>query len=146
MDWLLEGVAFAALMATVFIVASQWTRILNRPVPRFRIQGAWDPKVALGIMMAINIGAYAMLTFAGNSGKLIHIPAGSSPQIRQLMFSMMIVMKAVMMVLAVYLIWAMVSVMLGHVRGVSPRSLTLFVLLVPVPLLLYTVKLRRYRR
>jgi hypothetical protein len=148
-DWLLEGVAFAALMATVYIVASEWTRISHRPPPRFRIPGAWDPKLALWIMMAINAGSYAMLTAAAYSQKLISIPVGierDSPQVRQLMFSMMIVMKAVMMMLSVYLVWSLVNVMLGHVRGLNPRFLTLFVLLVPVPLLLYTLKLRRFRR
>ncbi len=148
-DWLLEGVAFAALIATVFIVASQWTRISHRPPPRFRTQGAWDPKVVLWTMMAINVGAYLMLTAAAQYQKIINVSVSAehdSPQVRQMLLSMMIVMKAVMMLLSVYLVWSLVNVMLGHVQGLNPRFLTLFVLLVPVPLLLYTVKLRRYRR
>jgi hypothetical protein len=148
-DWLLEGVAFAALMATIVIVASQWTRISHRPAPRFRVPGAWDPKVALWIMMTINIAAYVMLTAATHYQKLISVPASverDSPQIRQLLLSMMIVLKAVMMTLSVYLVWSLVNVMLGHVQHLNPKFLTLFVLMVPVPLLLYTVKLRRYRR
>jgi magnesium-transporting ATPase (P-type) len=147
LDWLLEGVSFAALIATVVIVASNWTRLSHRPPPRFRVQGAWNPNIVLWTMMAINIGAYMLLTAEGYYQKIISIPAAiDAPQVRQLLFSMMIVLKTVMMLLSVYLVWSMVNVMLGHVLGLSPRFLTLFVVMVPVPLLLYTVKLRRYRR
>jgi len=145
----LEGVSFAALVATLVIVASNWTRLSNRPPPRFQVRGAWDPDKVLWIMMGINIGSYLMLTAASYYQKVFNIPATlerDAPQVRQLMLSMVIVMKAVMMLLSVYLVWSLVNVMLGHVRGLSPRFLTLFVLLVPMPLLLYTLKLRRYRR
>jgi hypothetical protein len=148
-DWALEAVSFAALVATVLIVAMNWSRISNRPPPRFRPPGAWDPKVVLWSMMGINIGAYVALTVAAYYQKLISIPLiveRDAPQVRQLLLSMMIVMKAVMMLLSVYLVWSMVNVMMGHASGISPRFLTLFVLLVPVPLLLYTLKLRRYQR
>jgi hypothetical protein len=148
-DWLLEGVSLAALAVTVAIVAVNWTRLSHRPPPRFQIRGAWNPNVVLWTMMTINVGSYIMLTAAAHYQKIISLPETlerDSPQVRQLLLSMMIVMKAIMMLLSVYLIWSLVNVMLGHPRGLSPRFLTLFVLLVPLPLLLYTVKLRRYRR
>jgi hypothetical protein len=149
LDWVLEGVSFAALVATVVIVASNWTRLSHRPPPRFRVQGTWSPNVVLWTMLAINLGAYLALTAEAYYQKIINIPATierDSAQVRQLLLSMMIVMKTVLMLLSVYLMWSLVNAMLGHVRGLSPRFLTVFVLLVPVPLLLYTVKLRRYRR
>jgi hypothetical protein len=59
---------------------------------------------------------------------------------------MVIVMKVVLALFAVYLVWALINVGLRRGGGLSGGFLTVFTLAVPLPLVLYTVKLRRYRR
>jgi hypothetical protein len=149
-DWALEAVSLAAVIATVAVAAAYWPRIAARAPLHLRIPRAWNPKTALWIMLGIDVGTYLLLTAAARFQRLIYfVPAEmgrSSPQVRQLLLSMIIVLKAVMALLSAYLVWALVKVMLGHARSLNPRFLTLFVLCVPVPLILYTVKLRRYRR
>src|SRR5579863_8694342 len=98
-DWILEVVSVAAVIAVFVIVATHWSQIPRSRVPRFRPPGAlvpWSAKNALWILMAINTGAYVLLTAAGYYQKLLNIPAEidrDSPQVRQLLFSMMLILK-----------------------------------------------------
>jgi hypothetical protein len=88
-------VAFAALVATIVIVASNWPRLSTRLHPRFRIPGAWDPGLVLWSMLAINLGSYVLLTAASYYQKIISVPAlidQGSAQVRQLLLSMVIVL------------------------------------------------------
>ncbi len=155
LDWALEAVALAGLIAVIALIAAYWPQI--PPPRRFRLRSpptqlalvTGNVKTALMIMSGLAAATYAALTAAAHSRRLIRLPPEvhtDSPHVRQLLLSMMIVMKAVVMLLFVYLGWTMLQVALGRARGLSPGSLSLFVLLVPVPLIFYTVKLRRYRK
>jgi hypothetical protein len=143
-DWVLEGVALAAVLSAVALVAIYWPLI---PAPRItRILGA---KNVLWMVALIDVVAYLGLTLGARDRGLMEIPEElerGSPQLRQMLFSMLIVMKAVLTLFAVYLVWALVNVGLRKGGGLSGGFLTLFTLAVPLPLVLYTVKLRRYRR
>jgi hypothetical protein len=55
-------------------------------------------------------------------------------------------MKTVLMLFAVYLVWALVNVGLRRGGGLSGAFLTGFTLAVPLPLVFYTLKLRKYQR
>jgi hypothetical protein len=150
-DWILELVALAAFVALIAIAANHWTQIPIRPRRFLPPPGVmpWTPHTVLGIMLALGSATYVLLTMAGQFQRLVSLPPDvdrDGPQVRQLLLSMMIVLKAVVMVLFVYLTWTLVQVTTGHSRGLSPGYLTLFVALVPLPLILYTVKLRRYRK
>jgi len=59
---------------------------------------------------------------------------------------MVIVMKTVLALFGVYLVWSLVQVAMRQGGGLSAQFLTLFTLAVPVPLVFYTVKMRRYRK
>ncbi len=152
-DWALEMVALLAVAAAVWLVLSEWDQI-----PVFGLQrggrfgmnrGPWTARNALWVVTLLNVGAYLGLTAATHWQKLIHIPADmdrDAPHVRQLLFSMVIVLKAVLMLFSLYVVWALVNVALGQGGGLSPKFLTVFTLAVPLPLILYTVKLRRYRK
>jgi len=144
-DWILEAAALAALVAMFAIVAAHWGEI-PRPRLRFlppRAVHPWDPRIVLAIMMALGSATYVLLSLSGRFQKLMNIEV---PYARQQLLSMTIVLKAVVMLLLAYLSWTLVAVVTGHGRGLRPGYLALFVAAVPVPLILYTVKLRRYRR
>ena len=141
-DWVLEIVALAALLTALALATYYWPRI---PDPRFvRLLPA---KTTLCPVTLIDIAAYAGLTLGARGKGLYEIPPAlerRSPQLRQMLFSMVIVMKAVLAVFAVYLVWALINVGLRRGAGLSGWYLTAFTLAVPLPLIFYTVKLRRY--
>jgi hypothetical protein len=142
-DWVLEAVALAALLTALALTVYYWPRI---PDPRFvRLLPA---KTTLWIVAFIDVAAYVGLTLSARGKGLIEIPPElerRSPQLRQMLFSMVIVMKAVLTLFAVYLVWALINVGLRRGGGLSGGFLTLFTLAVPLPLVVYTLKLRRYR-
>jgi hypothetical protein len=51
----------------------------------------------------------------------------------------------VLALFAAYLVWALINVGLRRGTRLSGSFLTLFTLAVPLPLVIYTVKLRKYR-
>jgi hypothetical protein len=57
---------------------------------------------------------------------------------------MVIVMKAVLALFGLYLVWALVQLATRQGTGINGRFLTVFTLAVPVPLIFYTLRLRRY--
>lgn len=155
-DWALEGVALVALLSALALVLFYWPRIPERVVElgfRFGrppgIAGMMTAKNTLWMVALIDVAAYLGLTLGARGHWLFEIPEEmerGAPQLRQMLFSMVIVMKAVLMMFAVYLVWALVNVGLRRGGGLSGGFLTLFTLAVPLPLLVYTLKLRRYRR
>ncbi len=69
-----------------------------------------------------------------------------APHVRQMLFSMVIVMKAVLSLFGLYLVWSLINIGLRRGVGLSGEFLTVFTLAVPVPLVFYTLKLRRYSK
>ena len=147
-DWLLEIVALVAAMSVVALVAIYWPQIAARP--RFASRASGLPiETTLLAVAAIDTLAYVGLTLGARGRGLFHIPEPlerEAPHVRQMLFSMMIVMKAVLALFGLYLVWVLVRMGLRLDAGVSGSFLTLFTLAVPVPLIFYTVKLRRYSK
>jgi hypothetical protein len=152
-DWVLEGMSVAALLAGLALAISAWdelpARLARRPFGASAAGfGPWTARNALWIVMLLNAGAYVGLTAAAHWDKLIHVPAEldrAHPHLRQLLFSLVIVLKAILTLFSLYLMWALASIGRGHGAGLNGGFVMLFVLLVPAPLIWYTVKLRRYR-
>ena len=145
-----------ALLSALGLAGYYWPQIPERVVQlgyRYGrpqgINGLMTAKNALWMVGLIDIGAYIGLTMGARGKGLIEIPPElerGSPQLRQMLFSMVIVMKAVLMMFAVYLTWSLVNVGLRRGGGFSGSFLTLFTLAVPLPLVFYTLKLRKYQR
>jgi hypothetical protein len=141
-DWALEIVALAALLTALALAAYYSLRIPNPRFVRFL-----PPKTTLWLVTLIDVAAYTGLTLGARGKALFEIPPElerRSPQLRQMLFSVLIVMKAVLAVFAVYLVWALINVGLRRGTGLSGWVLTAFTLAVPLPLIFYTVRLRRY--
>jgi hypothetical protein len=150
----LEAVALIAALSALALVAIYSPQIPERVVDlgyRYGrpagIAGILTPKMVLWLVAAIDTAAYLGLTFGAREHGLFEIPSElerSAPHLRQMLFSMVIVMKTVLALFGVYLVWALVQVALRQGTGISPAFLTLFTLAVPLPLIFYTVKMRRY--
>ena len=155
-DWALEVVALLAALAAVALVAVYSPQIPERVIDfgyRYGrppgLNGIFTPKTVLWMVAAINVAAYLGLTVGARGRGLFEIPAElerNAPHLRQMLFSMVIVMKTVLALFGVYLVWSLVQVAMRQGGGLSAQFLTLFTLAVPVPLVFYTVKMRRYRK
>lgn len=154
MDWILEGIALVAALSTLVLVLVYSPQIPERVVDfgyRYGrpqgLYGVFTPKTVLWMVAAIDAAAYLGLTLGARNGGLFTIPAElerDAPHLRQMLFSMVIVMKTVLALFGVYLVWALVQVAMRRGTGISAEFLTLFTLAVPVPLIFYTMKMRRY--
>lgn len=155
-DWVLEGVALAAVVSALALVIVYFPQIPERFVNlgyRYGrpqgVAGLMTARNVLWMVAGIDVLAYVGLTLGGRGKGLFEIPPDlerQSPHLRQMLFSMVIVMKTVLTLFAVYLVWSLVNVGLRRGGGLNGGFLTLFTLLVPVPLVFYTVKMRRYSR
>jgi low temperature requirement protein LtrA len=155
-DWILEGVALAALLSAVALVIVYFPQIPERFVNlgyRYGrpqgVAGLMTARNVLWMVAGIDLAAYVGLTVGARGKGLFEIPPElerQSPHLRQMLFSMVIVMKTVLMLFAVYLVWSLVNVGLRRGGGLNGGFLTLFTLLVPVPLVFYTVKMRKYSK
>jgi hypothetical protein len=148
-DWFLEGIALAAVIGVAALAVIYAPQIAARP--RFGLARASGLPVGttLWAVAGIDVLAYIGLTLGMRGRGLFQIPdelESDAPHVRQMLFSMIIVMKAVLALFGLYLVWTLVQMGLRLGAGVSGRFLTIFTLAVPLPLIFYTVKLRRYNK
>jgi len=97
-------------------------------------------------MGGIGVVGYVGMTLATNYEKLIRVPHQlnkAAPHVRQMVFSLGIMLKSVLMMVSLYFVWVLENIAQGHLVGFGRRYISGLVLLVLVPFALYTVKLRR---
>lgn len=148
-DWLMEGAALAGLLAVFGLAAFYWDQIPDGAPRRFRFAQSstvWTIKNGMWLLMGLNLTAYLALTIGGQSQKLIRVPAEldrAAPHVRPMMFSLLLVLKTVLMLFAAYLTWALVSIGRGERGFLSGWWLTALVLALPLPLALYSMRIRK---
>ena len=140
-DWLLEAIAFAALVAMFAMVFGHWQRL-----PVFARRGSGG---SLGVMVLLNAGVYALLTVAAHYQQLVNVPFEidrDRPEVKQLLLQMTIVLKTVLMVLLAMLLWIIMHTPLGRMRTAGRGFLAVFLIAMLAPTLIYVRKLSRYRK
>jgi len=140
-DWLLEAIAFAALVATFAMVFSHWQRL-----PVFARRGSSG---SYSVMVLLNAGIYLLLTFAARYQQLVNVPFEidrDRPEVKQLLLQMTIVLKTILMVLLAGLLWIIVHTPLGRMRTAGRGFLLLFLIAMLTPTLVYVRKLSRFRK
>ena len=152
-DWGLEALALLAVLGIVFLLATEYEHLPAMRPTRFRFPGApqrWDLRTSLGVMGALGVFGYVGMTIATHYEKLIQIPEQlnrAAPHMRQMVFSMGILLKTVLMLVSLYLVWALVNAAQGRLVGLDRRYFTGLVLLVLAPFALYITRMwRRGRR
>jgi hypothetical protein len=141
LDWLLEGIAFAALIATFAMVFGHWQRL-----PQFARRGSQG---SLSIMVLLNAGVYVLLTVGARYQQLINIPFEidrDRPEVKQLLLQMTIVLKTVLMVLLAVLLWMIVHTPMGRMRTAGRSFLAVFLIAMLAPTIVYVRKLGRFRK
>jgi hypothetical protein len=140
-DWLLEAIAFAALIATFAMVFAHWQRL-----PVFARRGSGG---SYSIMLLLNAGVYILLTMAAHYQQLVNVPFEidrDRPEVKQLLLQMTIVLKTVLMVLLAGLLWTIMHTPLGRMRTAGRGYLVVFLIAMLAPTLIYVRKLSRYRK
>src|SRR5579862_503578 len=140
-DWLLEAIAFAALVATFAMVFGHWQRL-----PLYARRGSGE---SYSVMVLLNAGVYLLLTFASRYQQLINVPFEidrDRPEVKQLLLQMTIVLKTILMVLLAGLLWIIVHTHLGRMRTAGRGFLVVFLIAMLAPTLVYVRKLRRFRK
>jgi hypothetical protein len=148
LDWSLEALALVAVLGQVYLLIANWHRLPTAPT-RLRFPGSpepWDMRTSLAVMGALGVLGYLGMTIATHYQKLFHIPEQldrNAPHVRQVVFSMGIMLKSVLMIVSLYLTWVLVNLAQGRFVGLGRRYITVMVLLVLVPFGIYVFKLRR---
>jgi hypothetical protein len=140
-DWLLEAVAFAALIATFVLVFGHWQRL-----PGFARR---DSGGSLSVMVLLNAGVYLLLTFAARYQQLVSVPFEidrERPEVKHLLLQMTIVLKTVLMVLLAGLLWIILHTPVGRMRTAGRGFLAVFLIAMLAPTLVYVRKLSRFRK
>ena len=151
LDWLCEAIAIAALAGMIGLIAIQWANLPDRMPTHFGVSGQPDEfgsKNTLWVLALVNVGAYVVMTLASRYQRLINLPFRvdrDGPEVRQVLRTMTIVLKAGMMVLLGYIAWAMVNTGLGRADGLGPGFLPVFLAVTFLPLIRFLAKLRKFR-
>jgi Ca2+/H+ antiporter len=140
-DWVLEAIAFAALVAMFAMVFGHWQRL-----PVFARRGSGG---SYSVMVLLNAGIYLLLTFASRYQQLVSVPFEidrDRPEVKQLLLQMTIVLKTTLMVLLAGLLWIIVHTHLGRMRTAARGFLLVFLIAMLAPTLIYVRKLSRFRK
>ena len=140
-DWMLEAIAFAALVATFAMVFGHWQRL-----PIFARRGSGG---SYSIMVMLNAGIYLLLTFASRYQQLVSVPFEidrDRPEVKHLLLQMTIVLKTILMVLLAGLLWIIMHTPLGRMRTAGRGFLLLFLVAMLAPTIVYVRKLSRFRK
>jgi hypothetical protein len=140
-DWLLEGIALAALIATFAMVFEHWQRL-----PAFAQRGSGGN---YSVMLLLNAGVYVLLTVAAHFQQLVNIPFEvdrDRPEVKRLLLQMTIVLKTILMVLLAGLLWIIIHTPVGRMRTAGRGFLVVFLIAMLAPTLIYVRKLSRFRK
>jgi uncharacterized membrane protein len=149
LDWMLEGVSAIALVFAIGDVAMHWSMLPERIPVHFGAAGSpngWGGRSMLLFLLATTVAMAVVLTVAERYQRLINIPMSvdrDSPVVRRLLRSMVIMLKAVMMLSFVWIVDLTMRTAVGEASGLGRGFLPVFVAGIVAPLIYYLVKLAR---
>jgi Protein of unknown function (DUF1648) len=148
-DWVLEVASAVALVVAGGDVAMHWSLLPERIPVHFGVAGspnAWGDRKMLVYLLAATIVMAVVLTIAESYQRLINIPMKvdrESPEVRCLLRSLVIAMKAVITVSSVWIIDLTMRTAVGEANGLGLAFAPVFLVAVIVPIVYYLVKLAR---
>ena len=138
-----------ALVAAVVDVAMHWSVLPARVPTHFDALGnanGWGGKGMLLVLLGTTVMVAVVMTVAESYQRLINIPVDvdrESPEVRRLLRSMVIVLKAVIAVAFAWISDVTMRTALGEARGLGGWFLPVFLLGVLGPVVYYVVRVRR---
>jgi len=124
-DWILEAISLAILVAVFINLVAHWSELPDRVPRHYGALGnpnAWGTKNGLWVLPVVAVGLYLLLTAASRYQRLINLPVRVDrdlPEVRKLLLTMAICMKAVIMLMFAYISWAGINTALGRAQGLG---------------------------
>jgi uncharacterized membrane protein len=149
LDWVFEAVSAGALLVATGDVAMHWSILPERIPVHFGIAGdpnGWGGKSMLLLLLATTLAIAILLTVAESYQRLINVPLKvdrDSPEVRRLLRSMVIAMKAVITVSFVWIVDLTMRTAVGEANGLGRAFAPLFLGGTIAPIAYYLVKLVR---
>jgi uncharacterized membrane protein len=151
-QWFFEGLSLLLVIFMFAMVAVHWQQFPDRVPTHFSFSGkpnGWRGKGLLLILPGIAAAIWLVMTLAQRYQRLINIPFTvdrDSLEVQSVLRSMMIAGKTTMALLFAWLMQGMVRTALGRADGIGQGFLPLTLVLIFVPLIVYSVKLLRLRK
>lgn len=151
LDWVLEAVSLTVVVAIFLNLAAHWSELPDQVPRHYGFSGnpdRWGGKNGLWVLPFTAVGLYILLTAASRYQGLINLPFTVDrklPDVRKLLITMSVFMKATILLSLAYISWAGINTALGREQGLGGNFLPIFLAVVFGPLIFFTRKLWRYR-
>lgn len=148
-DWLLEGIAAAAVIAASAEIAMQWNALPARIPVHFGIHGeanGWGGRNSLLMLLGATVVMFVLLTIAETHQRLVNIPVRvnrDAPEAKRLIRSLAIAVKAVLSAGFFRISHVTIAIALGERSAMGSVFLPVFLIAVFVPGVYYTVRLKK---
>jgi hypothetical protein len=147
LDWALEAISLAALAAMFTIVWLHWLELSEIVGRRFGASGR--AKNAFWIIWLMAAGLWFVMTVAAASLSWVKWPSQSErhlPETLRLQRSMMLWVKAVMMLAIGYIEWVEVRIALGKARSLGGAFTPILTATILLIIVVYLVRIARCPR
>ena len=148
-DWLLEIVGTAAVIAAAAEIATRWSALPAKIPIHFGIDGqanGWGERNSLLVLLASTIVMFVLLTIAEKYQRLVNIPVKvdrQAPEVKRLIRSLAIVIKAVLSAGFFWITHTTIAIALKERTAMGSVFLPLFLAAVLAPVIYYSVRLKR---
>src|SRR5262249_1390824 len=123
----------------------------DRVPHHFGLDGApnrWGGKAFLWVLPLTGLGLYILMTAASRFQRIINLPFTVNrdlPDVKRLLLSLSIWMKATVLLVFAYLQQAMIAAALGRTQGLGAGFLPFVLLATLAPLAYFTARIAKYR-
>jgi uncharacterized membrane protein len=151
-QWFFEGLSLLLVIFMFAMVAVHWSQFPDRVPAHFDIYGkpnGYHGKRFLLILPGIAAVVWVVITLSQRYQRLINIPFTidrDSPEVQNVLRSMMIAEKTTVAVTFAWLMRGMVRTALGLAEGIGQGFVPLALAFIFAPLIVYSVKLLRLRK
>ncbi len=148
-DWLLEIVGAAAVIAAGAEIAMRWSALPAKIPTHFGINGqanGWGGRDSLLVLLASTVVMFALLTAAGKYQRLVNIPVKvdrEAPEVKRVIRSLTIVIKAVLSAGFFGITNATIGIAMGERTAMGRFFLPVFLAAVAAPVIYYSVRLKK---
>lgn len=125
LDWVLEATAIAALLGIFLLLLDRWPQLPGTVPIHFNATGIPNGRASkdtLWILPLLGTVLYLILTLMAKNPYSMNIPIQvdrENPEIRSLLLSMTITLKAVVLLIFLCVVWFSIDIALGNAEGLG---------------------------
>ena len=149
MDWMLEGVGAAAVIAAAWEIAIRWSALPAKIPTHFGIDGqanGWGGRESLLVLLASTVVMFVLLTVAEKYQRLVNIPVKvdrEAPETKRVIRSLAIAVKAVLSGGFFWITHVTIGIAMQQRTAMGRFFLPVFLGAVVVAVIYYCVRLKR---